>query len=122
MVYYKLINHLMIKVNFKEEKKSFITHYNYSDCLECLTDGVSLKFLNRLNKIQLKHTYRKRNLIELTKKSLEDEYNIVCQDPEYSYASTSWLPIKTYYLIYNLLLTAEYIIQSTESTYSSNNM
>jgi hypothetical protein len=106
--------------NLKEEKQAFITHYNYSDCLECLTNGVSIKLMKNLNRISLPKTEidMKKNLIELTLKSLEDEYKIVQQDKNYSYASTSWLPVKTYYLIFNLMLTIEYIIQVQKNVFN----
>ena len=51
----------------------------------------------------------KRNLIDLTKKSLSDEAHIVQKDRDYSYASTSWLPGKTYYLLFNMMMTVEYL-------------
>lgn len=108
----------IIRINLQEERQAFDTHYNYSDCLECLTKGVSLTYLRKLNRIPLKHLDEKENLINLTYKSLQDEFNIVQQDFEYSYASTSWLPVKTYYLIYNQMLTVEYIIQVKKSSYN----
>jgi hypothetical protein len=52
----------------------------------------------------------KTNLIELTKRSLNDEAKIVRVDKEYSYASTSWLPVKTYYLLFNMMMTIDYLI------------
>lgn len=51
----------------------------------------------------------KKNLIDLTKKSLADEAKIVQRDKDYSYASTSWLPIKTYYLLFNMMMTIDYL-------------
>jgi len=66
--------------------------------------------LNKLNKAKLPDLDSKTNLINLTLKSLKDEYAIVQQDRDYSYASTSWLPVKTYYLLFNLMLTIEYIL------------
>lgn len=107
----------IIRINLLKEKQSFDTHYNYSDCLEHLTNSVSIKILKNLNKALFKHLDVKKNLICLTRKSLKDEYEIVQQDKDYSYASTSWLPIKTYYLIFNLMLTIEYILQVQKSVF-----
>ncbi len=59
----------------------------------------------------------KKNLISLTKKSLIDEYKIVKIDKDYSYASTSWLPVKAYYLIFNILLTIEYIFKLQKNAF-----
>ena len=51
----------------------------------------------------------KKNLIDLTKQSLNDEARIVRKDQDYSYASTSWLPVKTYYLLFNMMMTIDYL-------------
>lgn len=40
-------------------------------------------------------------------------------DSEYSYASTSWLPIKSYYLFFNQLLTIEYLIKVAASAFQA---
>lgn len=66
--------------------------------------------MNKLNKAKLPDLDSKKNLINLTLRSLKDEHTIVQQDRDYSYASTSWLPVKTYYLLFNLMLTIEYIL------------
>jgi len=108
----------VINFNLQKERQAFDTHYNYSDCLEYLTKGISIKILKNLNQASLIHLDTKKNLIDLTLKSLEDEYNIVQQDNDYSYASTSWLPVKTYYLIFNLMLTVEYILQVQKSVFN----
>jgi len=55
------------------------------------------------------HLESKKNLIELTKRSLRDEARIVQVDKDYSYASTSWLPVKVYYLLFNEMLTIDYL-------------
>ncbi|MCH7691543.1 MAG: hypothetical protein IIA17_10945 [candidate division Zixibacteria bacterium] len=60
---------------------------------------------------------QKQNLIDLTKRSLADEYEIAAIDHDYSYASTSWLPIKSYYLIFNVLLTIEYIFRLRKNVF-----
>jgi hypothetical protein len=39
----------IIKVNLQVERQAFDTHYNYSDCLEHLTNGVSINILKNLN-------------------------------------------------------------------------
>jgi len=108
----------IIKVNLQAERQAFDTHYNYSDCLEHLTNGVSINILKNLNKVHLPDLDSKKNLIELTLKSLKDEHDIVQQDKDYSYASTSWLPVKTYYLLFNLMLTIEYILQVQKSVFN----
>ncbi len=105
-------------VNPKTEREAFDTHSNYIDCLSSLTNGLRLKYQRSLKHSELKKVDLKENLIKLTNKSLDDEYNIVKIDKDYSYASTSWLPIKSYYLLYHLLTTIDYIIKIQESAFS----
>lgn len=73
--------------------------------------NTDIRYNGSLKKAGLPNLDEKKNLIDLTKKSLNDEYKIVQIDKDYSYASTSWLPVKSYYLIFNILLTIEYIFK-----------
>src|SRR3989338_7224807 len=93
------------------EHQAYDTHLNYIKCLCALTKGTTLQYTGSLRKASLPDIDEKKNLIDLTKKSLTDEHKIVGIDKDYSYASTSWLPIKSYYLIFNILLTVEYIFK-----------
>lgn len=90
------------------EHQAYDTHLNYIKCLCDLMRNVNLRYTGRLRQALTPYIDEKKNLISLTKKSLNDEYKIVQIDKDYSYASTSWLPIKSYYLIFNILLTVEY--------------
>lgn len=100
------------------DQQAFDTHFNYISCLAKLLDGATLKYTNTLAKAALSDVDEKKNLIKLTKQSLNDESRIVAIDTDYSYASTSWLPIKAYYLIFNILLTIEYIIKIQKNSFS----
>lgn len=100
------------------EQQAFDTHFNYISCLARLLDGATLKFALSLTKAGLPNVDEKSNLISLTKQSLNDESRIVGIDKDYSYASTSWLPIKVYYLIFNILLTIEYIVKIQKNIFS----
>ena len=93
------------------EHQAYDTHLNYIKCLVSLTKETTLQYNNSLQKALLPDIDQKKNLITLTKKSLNDEKKIVDIDKDYSYASTSWLPVKSYYLIFNVLLTLEYVIK-----------
>lgn len=106
------------RIDPQQEKQAFDTHYNYADCLAALTNKVSLTFNGNLTPQALPHLGSKDNLIRLTRQSLEDEYHIVQIDRDYSYASTSWLPIKGYYLLFNMLLTIEYVLAGQERAFS----
>lgn len=106
------------RIDPEQEKQAFDTHYNYADCLAILSNDVTLNFNGNLIQQALPHLGMKDNLIHLTRKSLEDEYQIVQIDRNYSYASTSWLPIKGYYLLFNMLLTIEYVLTGQERAFS----
>lgn len=93
------------------EHQAYDTHFNYIKCLATLMNGTTLQYNNSLQKAGLPDIDQKKNLIALTKKSLSDEKKIVDIDKDYSYASTSWLPVKSYYLIFNVLSTVEYVIK-----------
>ena len=97
--------------------QGYDTHLNYIKCLCNLLKGVSLKYTGSLRQGLIPDIDEKKNLIGLTKKSLNDEYKIVQIDADYSYASTSWLPIKSYYLIFNILLTIEYIFKLQKNSF-----
>ena len=99
------------------EHQAYDTHLNYIKCLSDLVKGVSIKYTGSLKKAGIPDIDEKMNLISLTKKSLTDEYKIVQIDAGYSYASTSWLPVKSYYLIFNILVTIEYIFKLQKSIF-----
>jgi len=107
-------------MNLEEEKAAYRTHYNYADCLATLFNQVFLKYNLRVKRKKVPDYKRKKNLIDLTRKSLEDEYKIVQMDKDYSYASTSWLLIKSYYLIFNQLLTIDYLIKVQKKVFDYN--
>lgn len=100
-----------------DEKKAFETHYNYISCLSFLIANTILTSQKNLKPTDLPDLHTKENLIKLTKKSLNDEWNIVGIDEDYSYASTSWLPIKTYYLLFNQMLTIGYIFNPQKKVF-----
>lgn len=99
------------------DQQEFDTHFNYISALNVLTDNISLKTNQKFNTKKLPDLDKKTNLIKLTLKSLKDEYDIVQKDAEYSYASMSWLPVKSYYLLYNTLLTIEYVVKCNSHIY-----
>ncbi|MFA7685517.1 MAG: hypothetical protein WCX95_01815 [Candidatus Gracilibacteria bacterium] len=100
------------------EQQEFDTHLSYISALRTLTDSANLTINQRILPKPIPDLNKKKNLIDLTIKSLNDEYEIVKRDADYSYASMSWLPIKSYYLLFNILLTIEYLIKVDSSIFS----
>src|SRR5260221_2705750 len=100
----------MAQTTTGEGQEAFRTHHHYNRSLRLLIEGSTLSHsdVKRIVRGPIPLLDTKKNLIELTKKSLNDEANIVRSDQDYSYASTSWLPVKTYYLLFNVMMTIEY--------------
>ncbi len=94
------------------DRLDFETHLKYVSLLAKISYGVSVtsSIVPKLNSTKIAFLKNKLQLIELTKKSIKDEYEIVQFDREYSTASVLWLPIKTYYLTYHLLCIIDCII------------
>ena len=94
------------------ERKDFQTHLIYADLLAQLSQdlSVSCSLTPLLKRAKLDDLRTKQKLIDLTRKSISDELEIVKFDKEYSTSSVLWLPIKTYYLIYHQLCLIDYIL------------
>ncbi len=102
------------------ERLDFETHLKYTTRLAELSYGLSAtcNIKPMLNKDKVKGIKNKLQLIKLTNKSINDEHEIVQFDSEYSTSSVSWLPIKTYYLIYHLLCIIDYILTNDPDSLS----
>lgn len=103
---------ILSKSRVKGDRLDFETHLKYVSLLGGLSKGISVtcSIVPKLSKSRITDLQNKIKLIELTKKSIKDEYEIVQFDKEYSTASVLWLPIKTYYLTYHLLCVIDYLI------------
>ena len=91
----------------------FQTHYNYVGYMRSLVnDGISVsgsrRFSNRLpNNPQIE---KKLRLCCFTMESLNGEYEKIKEDQEYAQLCVSWISVKSYYLLFNLLLIIDYLI------------
>ncbi len=110
----------LIASRILSDRLDFETHLKYASRLAKLTTGLSVTCSIKplLVKSKITNLQNKSKLIELTKKSIKDEHEIVQFDKEYSTASVLWLPIKTYYLTYHLLCTIEYLLGGNEGSLS----
>lgn len=95
----------------------FMTHSNYLSCMKELSDGIKISTsLNTEGQLGEPRAVRKKvKLIELTLKNLEEEKNTIDQLHDYSMICVSWIPVKSYYLIFNLLLLLEYLLLDDEN-------
>jgi len=94
----------------------FITHLNYVSCLNILsrdiTASCNLSIKNKINESKL--LLKKINLIKLTVKSINGEYKMIQQNPDFAELCVSWISVKAYYLIFNLSLILEYLLSGQE--------
>lgn len=89
----------------KSDRNDFETHLKYISLIADLSDDLKVASITNplLSKAEVQKLDQKILLAKLTKKSLDQEYEIVSMDEDYSLSAVLWLPIKTYYLIYHLL-------------------
>lgn len=111
---------MKIELSKADERIDFRTHLIYTERLLKLSHGLSIKCQIKplLKKNKLSNIKSKLHLVELTKKSLEDEYRIVDVDRDYSLASVLWLPMKVYYLLYHLLSVVDFILTGKKTSLS----
>jgi len=97
----------------------FLTHLNYVECLNELSRNLILiNKLNIRNKLEeSKYLEKKMNLIKLTLKSIRGEYMEISKNPDFAELCVSWISVKAYYLIFNLLLVLDYLITGQESSF-----
>jgi len=115
-----------IKIRDEEYERrrppDFMTHFNYVKCLKTISDGLNAECkLDIQNKIRNEnHTLKKKiNLIKLIKRNLDEEYKIIKQNLAFAEVCVPWIAVKSYYLIFNLLVVLEYLISTQESSFNS---
>ncbi|AKM78520.1 MAG: hypothetical protein UX49_C0021G0010 [Candidatus Wolfebacteria bacterium GW2011_GWC2_46_275] len=100
------------------DRLDFETHLKYAALIAKLSNNLEIISSpnSKLPKSEGGKLKDKIQLVRLTKKSIDQEYEIVCFDEDYSSASVLWLPVKTYYLIYHLLCISDCIISGKMSS------
>lgn len=97
----------------------FITHSNYLQCLEKFSKKITLECKYSCDKImQARALPNKIKLIHLTHDNLAEEFRIIHSFHEYSVICSSWIPVKSYYLIFNCLLVFGYLMYGDESYFT----
>ena len=106
------------KVSGPFEHPDFVTHANYLHFMCKSSKNLELKCNLDINKqITLdKRVSQKIKLIELTLDNLKEEKRNIDKYPDYAVVCVSWVPVKSYYLIFNLLILLQYL-KSTSNTY-----
>jgi len=62
---------------------------------------------------------QKARLINFTLKSIGDEYKVISTNNDFAVFCCSWIPVKAYYIIFNLLLILKYLITCDEKSFLS---
>lgn len=113
-----------IKIQDQEYQRAhppdFVTHSNYVNLLRILSKNLSVKSnLKIKNKIpESEILARKIRLIRLTVQSIKAEYEIILKNPDYAEVCVSWISVKSYYLVFNLLLILRYLITCDEGSFN----
>lgn len=108
------------KVSAHFEHPDFVTHANDLHFMsECSTNFKLICNL-KINKSSLlnKKIYQKVKLLALTLENLVEEKNNIEKYPEYSVVCVSWVPVKSYYLVFNLLILLEYLATANDISLS----
>lgn len=98
----------------------FLTHLNYVSCMCTLTNEISLECTLKLNnRLSISNKLSKKiNLIKLTLDSINGEYKIIKETPDYAELCVAWISVKSYYLIFNLLIILNYLMTGSESSFN----
>lgn len=99
----------------------FRTHANYVAFMKRLNVGLDIKYTGLVDKqiIESKTLRKKVQLVKLTLESIEGERQNIEKQVEFAQLCIAWIPVKSYYLIFNLLLILDYLITTSESSFSS---
>lgn len=101
----------------------FLTHAHYVKYMRSLVDkGIQLECKRQFsNKISNHPSIEKKlKLCRFTLDSLEGEYKKIQQDSEYAQLCVSWVSVKSYYLLFNLLLIVDYLISGESNIFHRN--
>jgi hypothetical protein len=91
----------------------FLTHLNYVKFMRLLSNKISLEIKPRLKKRFPKKDSRidkKATLIKLILQNLEQEYTSIKKEPDFAQVCTSWISVKSYYLLFNLTMILRYLM------------
>jgi hypothetical protein len=90
---------------------SFVTHYKYLNFFSRHSEGLKIVSTIPNLKGDFSEAYflKKKTLINLIRKSLDEDLKAIDLDISYANPALLWIPIKSYYLIYHLLSVIEYL-------------
>lgn len=110
-----------IKVTPTIDHAEFITHANYLEYLRKTSENIKLIINTSINKRirEDKKLNQKIFLINLTVDNLKEEFKYTSKYQEYAVVCVSWIPVKSYYVIFNLLVIFEHLLTGDSSYLST---
>ena len=96
---------------------AFITHLNYLKCVSRLSTGLSVSTEDPTNVVTSISPLveKKKVLATLTKDNLDSELAQIRNLHDYAQICISWVPVKSYYLFFNLIILLIYLQTGEES-------
>lgn len=96
---------------------AFITHLNYLKCVNRLSTGLSISTVDPTNVVTTLSPLveKKKILANLTKDNLDSELAQIRNLHDYAQICISWVPVKSYYLFFNLVILLLYFKTGEES-------
>lgn len=91
----------------------FTTHLNYVKCMNELSTGLIIDYTRICNKTSVsynKEADKKVTMIKLIRDNIHYEMDIINKEMDYAEVCVSWIPVKCYYLIFNLQMLTRYLI------------
>ena len=101
---------------------SFLTHANYIDFMCDESKNISLTITNKLNNEIRKENsllVKRVRLSILTMENLSAEISVINKNIDYAVVCSSWVPVKSYYIFYNLGTVLQYLIKCDDSVLTS---
>lgn len=105
-----------ILISPESRNPDFVTHLNYVECLRDCSSGLSIasSFASLPQIGESRVLGKKVKLIELTYQNLQEEWKNIYRFSDYSVICVSWIPVKSYYLVFNFLILLEYLLDGSE--------
>ncbi len=105
------------KVPSTIDHAEFITHANYLEFLKKTSENLKIIHKSNISRRikEDKKLSQKVFLIDLTLTNLREEFKIILKYQEYAVVCVSWIPVKSYYVIFNLLIILEYLMSGSSS-------
>lgn len=115
-----VINWIDVQIDYFDSPPDFLTHLHYVQFIQQTSKGLSLSFNQKLKKRLCrvnKNFDKKITLIRLTLENIKQEYETILKEPEFAQVCVSWISVKSYYLLFNLLMILRYLITMDDNSF-----